>query len=584
MRARLALVIRSSFACVIAAGAGATASARVHRVTPGERVLDGERMNVRPGDVIAVQAGAYRFIRFPNVRGSAERPVTIVNEGGLVDVRNDDRGYAVVIERSQHVHLTGTGSRAHEYGFRCHITKKGMTAFHVNGKSCDVEVDHVEISGAGFAGFNVKDEPRPDGSTNRPNFVMRNINLHHNYVHDVKGEGFYVGHTFYTGYKVEGKVLYPHEIHGLRIHHNLTRRTGCEGIQVGSAAEDVEIHDNVIEDAGVAPFADYQNNGMQIGTATTGRIYNNVIRRCPGTGIIITGRGNNTFANNLVVDCGGSGMYLMDREQEMSGVGYRFVNNTIVNPGDWGFGLNCARAPEIVVANNIVVQDNGKPHIQNHKAGTKLVKRNNLLVRSVAEVGFANPAEGDYRLARASAARGRGGIEVAYGVTTDLAGRDRPKRSAWDLGAYSYAPPERAAVSSTDADAGRAAAASAPRKMAKAGAVAAFDGLLRGCLVEVLAGGDAARVWLAGSKQKLVGIDDEGTLSLSASGLTLTIPWKRLSLKDRLGLALVCVRDEQPDRHAIAAFYALATGDDAAAQRHLAAAGAFAADVRGMFE
>ena len=176
----------------------------------------------------------------------------------------------------------------HVYGIEAEATKKGMFAVHINGRSSDIEVDHVVVTGAGFGGFNVKDEPRLDGSTNRDAFEMVNIHLHHNLVRNVEGEGFYVGHSFYNGWKhPNGTTLYPHVLRNVRIAHNRTENTGCEGIQVGCSVDGLEVVDNVIIMPGQRPFGRWQDNGIQINCGGNALIARNRVLGAPGNALIV---------------------------------------------------------------------------------------------------------------------------------------------------------------------------------------------------------------------------------------------------------------------------------------------------------
>src|SRR5690606_11465482 len=86
-----------------------------------------------------------------------------------------------------------------------------------------------------------------DKSPERPNFTMYDIKLHDNYIHDITGEGIYLGNSFYTGTSNYcGQTQYPHEVRGVRIYNNRMENTGWESIQVGAAVQDVEIYNNIV--------------------------------------------------------------------------------------------------------------------------------------------------------------------------------------------------------------------------------------------------------------------------------------------------------------------------------------------------
>ncbi|MCW8130012.1 MAG: right-handed parallel beta-helix repeat-containing protein [Planctomycetota bacterium] len=402
-----------------------------------DTTLDGKKIAHAPGDVFAIKAGKAQTLRIINFTGASGKPVVFVNLGGIVDVANTDRGYAIVVQGCTHVRLTGSGplapgqATADPYaaacGIRCSTEKKGMMTVHVNGKSSDIEVDHLEVYGAGFAGFNVKDEPKEDGSTNRDAFVMYNILLHDNYVHDTEGEGFYIGHTFYGGYKdpKSGKTLMPHVIKGLRVYNNRTYNTACEGIQCGSTVEDCEIYNNSIIKFGQRPFADWQNNGMQVGSGTQARVYNNWLQDGPGCGFTIFGEGDLYFYNNVVIRAGSGGTYVNTKE----GKSYTFANNTYINNGGdaMRFGNFGATPAKVTVVNNLLVNEKLEKNKFINPMGSKSVEeKNNLTLEKLTDAKFVAPDKDDYRLRPDSPARGKGLDLRALGVTFDLFARERP--------------------------------------------------------------------------------------------------------------------------------------------------------------
>jgi hypothetical protein len=201
-----------------------------------ETNVDGKALGINPGDVVCIQAGNRSVLRFSNFQGSATQPIIIKNCGGLVNVENSDKSYGMWFSASRYFKVTGTGDASLTYGIRVKITKDGSNAVVVSDLSSDVEVDHVEIAGSGFSGIMAKTDPRCDLTANRGVFTMYNVSIHENYVHDVKGEGMYIGNSFYNGWtgntSCSGTTLYPHDIIGCKVYKNIIKRTGAEAIQV----------------------------------------------------------------------------------------------------------------------------------------------------------------------------------------------------------------------------------------------------------------------------------------------------------------------------------------------------------------
>src|SRR5690606_8042497 len=124
---------------------------------------------------------------------------------------------------------------------------------------------------------------------------------------------------------------YPHSIENVKVYNNITDKTGCEGIQVGCVLKGCEIYNNKVTNFGTDPFAPAQNNGIQIGEGTGGKCYNNLVKNGPGNGIICLGLGDNVVYNNLIINAGSNGIFCDERYT--TGNFYKFINNTIVNPG-----------------------------------------------------------------------------------------------------------------------------------------------------------------------------------------------------------------------------------------------------------
>ena len=165
-------------------------------VPAGQHVTDGAALGIQPGDVICLQAGtSYGNLKFTNLQGTADNPIIIRNCGGQVTI-NTAATFVLKTENSRHFRITGSGDANYEYG----IVLRGAVSLGLtlDALSTDFEVDHLEVSNVGFAGIMAKTDPSCGKPYDRSKFTMRNINIHHNYVHDTGGEGLYVGNSFYA--------------------------------------------------------------------------------------------------------------------------------------------------------------------------------------------------------------------------------------------------------------------------------------------------------------------------------------------------------------------------------------------------
>lgn len=418
----------------------------------GGVTFDGAANGVKPGDVICLQAGTGERIIFTNVRGSADRPVTIKNCGGQVLLGGPNANNGLIFQSSRYFRVTGSGSPGVEYGIKVTQTKSGTSGIQVTGLSSDVEIDHVEITRTGFAGIMAKTDPTSDCSNKsmvRPNFTMYNVKLHNNYIHNIGGEGIYVGNSYYSGTTVYcGSTQYPHEVRGVKIYDNLFDACGWESIQVGSAVQDVDVYNNRVLNYGTADKS-AQNGAIQFGLGTSGRLYNNFIKGNPnGTGgqaIVIQGIGQNFVYNNVIVNSPDESITINARPTPLATDivnrgwlgGTYIINNTIINPGKAAVADFINEAPGNVFYNNLIVLGRD-PNWNKLKSSYDWKVANNIVLNSVSEARFANPGADDYSLQSGSPAVNAGRDVASFGVTKDYLGKGRPSGGSWDAGAFEF--------------------------------------------------------------------------------------------------------------------------------------------------
>ena len=405
-------------------------------------VADGAALGVQPGASVCVQGGPRPFLRLQRFTGTDGQVVEIRNCDGQVDISNDDKGYALTLEQSKFVRLTGTGDDAFEYGFRARGSKDGpdfsAMSVAVGDLSSNVEVDHVEAYEAGFAGFMVKTDPRCDGSANLDSFVMRDVRLHHNWIHDTKGEGIYFGSTGYGGreYDCNGMkvLLFPHEHHGADIHDNLIENTGWDGAQIGVTPEDCAFYRNTIRNVGLAG-EQYQQQGLQIGGASVCEIWGNVLMDGPTNGVFILGAGDTRVYNNLIVGFGDNGIYANDQELDLQ-ARYRFAFNTIVQSGSSGLTVFGAKLGPGYAYSNVVV---GPAPIAIGNDVVDFVEMANQTADAPDMLGFVDPVARDFHLLARSPLRDAGVPAPELDLQDDLDGAPR-NDGLPDAGAFEFDP------------------------------------------------------------------------------------------------------------------------------------------------
>lgn len=401
-------------------------------IQTNEQVVDANTLKLSPGAVIGIASGTRGPLILKNFKGTVDKPFLFINKGGKVSIDCPaSLSYGLKTYDCQFFRITGSGDPNTQYGINVNGANIGVQLDYL---SSNFEVDALEVHNTDFCGLMAKTDPSCDPATQRGNFTMRNIKIHDNYMHNTGAEGFYIGNSFYqNGHTLSCGVVLPHSIEGCLVYNNITKSTGCEGIQVGCAISGCEIYGNNVQNFGTSPFAPDQNNGIQVGEGTGGLLYNNFIKDGPGNGIIMLGLGDNIAFNNVVINPATYGVFCDERYTPDHG--FTFVNNTIVNPGKDGFMLYSEKVPMNTVENNIIVVTGNNQYIGTI-SGVKLTQSHNYTTKNIGDVKFKAVSSNDYSLLAGSPAIDKGMDETSLGVTFDFNHISRPQGAAFDIGAF----------------------------------------------------------------------------------------------------------------------------------------------------
>lgn len=434
--------------------------------------VDGDKLNISPGDTILLQAGVRDHLRFANIHGDSLNVITIINESAEVIINTQDHYFGIQFHNCSHFRLTGSGDAEVEYGIKIIATPAKTNGLSLGGLSTDFEIDHLEISNTGFAGIFALTQPDCSGKTTRGNFVMRNTSYHDNYIHDTYGEGFYIGHSFYTGYTVKnnGKdtTLLPHEIKGVSVFRNKLERCGYDAIQLSCATENCEIYENEIIEYGYQNEK-FQNSGIQIGGGSTGKCYNNSIIKGTGNGINVFGIGNNFIYNNIIIYPGydiirqlpqqqpSYGIFCDDRAT-VKGYSFNFINNTIIAPGSDGIRIYTKESSDNKLYNNLILKpgsmglyENTIKSYINVSDGVDAILSNNYYSIHLSPYFDYTSIDQIYEYCCSLDIKDKGTDVWPLGVFTDFGGNTRSLDGLTDMGALElrqddYKGPEQSKV------------------------------------------------------------------------------------------------------------------------------------------
>lgn len=361
-------------------------------------VVDGAKLNLGPGSVVCLKAGPRQILKLVNFRGSATNPIVVKNCGGQVVISNSSLPYGISVESSRYLKLSGRGDSNHKYGIKISRTGSGASGLGISGLSSDVEVENFEISNVGFAGILAK----TNGAIGT---WMENINIHDNFIHDVHGEGMYIGET-----KTPGQ-----NIRNLKVWNNVVTRTGWEPFQVSNGVENIEVFNNVFYKGGLENRI-YQNKGFQVGDNTVGRFYNNVIIGTPSTGVLMVAAGKIEFFNNYLEDMGDGAFFIDNRTVSLSNTAISIYKNYFVDVKN--------NKPIFSISNEINlfnIYDNKytgtNPLVTYGSGAGSKIKLTNNTSQALTKYQFRNAAGNDFRVAIGSPYTGIGLLESSTAIT-----------------------------------------------------------------------------------------------------------------------------------------------------------------------
>jgi hypothetical protein len=429
-------------------------------IPASQLIIDGNNYNINPGDTIRLSSGIKEYLRISNFHGDSLHYIVFINDSGSVIIQNNSHPFGILIVNSSYFKFTGTGVDTIKYGFKILKTQANMNGLNISGKTTNYEIDHFEIANTGFAGIMAKTDPVCDLSTNYGYFTQYQTSIHDNYLHDIGGEGFYIGHSYFGGYQTncngQADTLYPHELKGVRIFNNYLENCHWDGIQLGCATEDCEIYGNIVTNYGLDSI-NGQNSGIQISGGTTGKCYNNLISNGSGNGINVFGLGNNLIFNNIILNAGKNyfvnnptqivnGIFCDDRTT-ISGLPFMFMNNTIINPKTDGIRFYSTQSNNNKFFNNIIIHPGSLGNYSNINQsyiflsnGVNASLSNNYFAPDMININFKDSLSANFKLTAISPALDAG-IDVSpYGINFDFDNIPRPSSFGYDIGAYEYVP------------------------------------------------------------------------------------------------------------------------------------------------
>lgn len=404
---------------------------------------------VNPGDTITLTAGPREPLKISNCVGTYESPIVIRNDvtgiGPTIIRRTSgsDGGFIFHCKNCIWTEIDGSGKwigapAGKTYGIRVTISGGGSPgAFvKVSDKSRFLTLRNIEVDGKWPAittnGLGIDVNDHDEKAASNPGIWREGILIENCYVHDVEGEGMYIGANWFQG-------ALP--LRNIVIRENLVEDTGWNGINLKSSIAGVnEIANNVVRRAGKRIDTSKGQHSAIAVYEGFANVTGNWVEDAGEAGIrqyvenIPISYGQQTFEvyNNVVLNPGRTGPLPGYGIVSNSAVGVaptspRIYNNTIIGAKDSGIRIG-SNTQGAYVRNNIVVDGVG---LAITAPSTTLVSNN--FTGSMAMARFVDAAGGNFRLSATSPARNA----VTGGFPSDdYDGIARPQDGVADQGAF----------------------------------------------------------------------------------------------------------------------------------------------------
>lgn len=272
-----------------------TASPKVYILAQGNgEIYRPNGSSWKGGDTVRITGTSYSVVEFYNVGGDACRPLVVDPGEGFTTNALRFKGNCRYIKFLP---------AKKKYGV---VIKNGALTISL---SHHIEVENMEIYGASI-GVYCKQDPEygnPD-TYGTSGYVMRKITLKNLWVHDVGGEGMYVGITAPEGVirqKPNGvdTLISSIPLDSVEIINCLVENCDWDGIQLSHALNGNNILNNTVRNVGLINKSQ-QMNGIILGGNTNGNVIGNNVTNAPAAGIAVFGFGVCNIDNNVLTNTG----------------------------------------------------------------------------------------------------------------------------------------------------------------------------------------------------------------------------------------------------------------------------------------
>ncbi|MCK5466462.1 hypothetical protein KAI56_03135 [Candidatus Parcubacteria bacterium] len=348
------------------------------------------------GDTIIIRGGARGGLLFQDFDGAGSY-ITITNENKNPNSRVVINGMSgkgcLSILNCKYIDLRGNNDGDLTYGIKVinDNTSKASGAVRVYGESDHIKLGYLEITCEGNTSITGNGIFVQDGFLSDA-WTWDTFEIHHNYIHDTRYAGMYLGQNDPGYYKN------PY-IARVVVHDNILKNLGTYGMVIkGLNGGPNSYYNNFVDTTGVVSrpdiIKDTWRSGIRIRTYTQDYsvdVYNNTVWNTVGPGIL-AGKGAHNIHDNIVCNAGtgnqeyfGHGIVTF-----LNTDGVHIYDNIIIQPTIYGIYNRGSDTGGVTLSRNLI-GDAGLGEWGESSSGDTIVSSGadaNIYYDNVADFGF----------------------------------------------------------------------------------------------------------------------------------------------------------------------------------------------------
>lgn len=333
-------------------------------VKPTTSIVDGS--SYTPDDTIIIRGGVRGNLLLKNFDGEGSY-IPIINENGTPKVEISGVGEAAClnIKNCKYIDLRGNNDSGIPYGIKviCGNTSQTPGTIWLQGESDHIKLGYLEGTCEGNTSISGIGIFIQDGTLTKA-CIWDSIEIHHNYIHDTRYAGMYLGQNdpdYYDNPYLSNVTVY----------NNILEDLGAYGITLKGIHADsgvCSIYNNIVRPSNRGASGGSSTGlvtsitarkfgigGSRYYGSTYANIYNNWIEKTVGNGIQM-GDQNHQIYNNTICGCGSCNEknYGHGIMTQLGTYGIRIFDNVIIQPKRYGFYNVASTTGGVTLSRNLI--------------------------------------------------------------------------------------------------------------------------------------------------------------------------------------------------------------------------------------